>query len=825
MATVRTNFIAVGGNRHPSAADWDPQSGLLAFGADRNIAIWNPLDETHRGISALLSGHSGKVNVVRFLPTQSASQIIISGSVDKTIRIWQKDEPFYTGFTSNTVLRDHEGSINTIAVQAGSNIFASGSADATVRIWRVDLSERSTFKVELLQTINITPRFFPLAVAIIALPASPGSSILAVAGTKNIIQIYAADSADGKLTYKLQASLMGHEGWIRALAFTDGNSRQHHDILLASASQDKYIRLWRIHKGEELPPAITTGPDPLLGALPKSLSNKAQRFNAGGIKYSITFEALLLGHEDWIYTASWRPNSEGQAQLLSASADNSIAIWEPDVSSGVWVCIARLGEISVTKGSTTATGSAGGFWVGLWSPTGETVVSLGRTGSWRLWNYDRLQDLWLQGVAISGHVKDVTSISWAKNGKYLLSTGSDQTTRLYAEWRRGQKCSWHEFSRPQIHGYDLNCVDSLGSSLFISGADEKLLRVFDEPKTIARLLQRLCGIDELKSEDLPDAANIPVLGLSNKAIQAVGDDQLAIVGNGDAQETLNPNPAVHSPTLDLEHPPLEDHLARHTLWPEREKLYGHGYEISAVTTSYNGTLVATACKASSIDHAVIRLFETKEWHEVKPPLIAHSLTVTSLCFSGDDQHLLSVGRDRQWSVFKRALDQGAIYKLSNSNPKAHSRMILDAAWAPVQAGRIFATAGRDKLVKIWEYQESEFICKHTITSPVPVTAVDFLQVLTSSTLCLAYGTEDGGINVCGSNPKDLAFTKLLALDTSITPSRAITQLSWRQQWLPPIAKGDGEAETDTALTGAKFKLAVASEDSSLRIYSISNLGS
>jgi hypothetical protein len=68
-------------------------------------------------------------------------------------------------------------------------------------------------------------------------------------------------------------------------------------------------------------------------------------------------------------------------------------------------------------------------------------------------------------------------------------------------------------------------------------------------------------------------------------------------------------------------------------------------------------------------------------------------------------------------------------------------------------------------VKIWEYQESEFICKHTITSPVPVTAVDFLQVLTSSTLCLAYGTEDGGINVCGSNPKDLAFTKLLALDT------------------------------------------------------------
>ncbi len=41
-ADVHTNLIAVGGNRHPSAADWDPISGLLAFGADQNIALWNP---------------------------------------------------------------------------------------------------------------------------------------------------------------------------------------------------------------------------------------------------------------------------------------------------------------------------------------------------------------------------------------------------------------------------------------------------------------------------------------------------------------------------------------------------------------------------------------------------------------------------------------------------------------------------------------------------------------------------------------------------------------------------------------------------------------
>lgn len=44
MAQVGTecSYLAAGANRHPSAADWDVLSGLLAFGADRNVAIWRP---------------------------------------------------------------------------------------------------------------------------------------------------------------------------------------------------------------------------------------------------------------------------------------------------------------------------------------------------------------------------------------------------------------------------------------------------------------------------------------------------------------------------------------------------------------------------------------------------------------------------------------------------------------------------------------------------------------------------------------------------------------------------------------------------------------
>lgn len=43
MVAIETDYISVGGNRHPGAADWDVQTGVLAFGADNNVALWDPL--------------------------------------------------------------------------------------------------------------------------------------------------------------------------------------------------------------------------------------------------------------------------------------------------------------------------------------------------------------------------------------------------------------------------------------------------------------------------------------------------------------------------------------------------------------------------------------------------------------------------------------------------------------------------------------------------------------------------------------------------------------------------------------------------------------
>ena len=673
-----------------------------------------------------------------FYPAANWPHLILSGSADQTLGLWESETAREHTYRTVSIIETHAGPIHCLAAINGRQVLASGAADATVKIWKVDHRDHQ-WTINLLQTIQTNPRFLPLTLALTALDNE--NLLLAAAGTKADIYVYATSHTG--LVH--QVTLNGHEGWIRSLAIMPENDQAHGDLLLASASQDKYIRLWRIHRDADFESFEDRQLDGPMN-FESLLSNRAHKVQTLSASQSLTFEALLLGHDDWIYSVAWH-RSAGTLRLLSASADGSLAMWDNDSGSGVWICTTRLGEISAQKGSTTATGSMGAFWTGLWSADGQSVVSLGSTGSWRFWNYRSNRKRWVQGVGISGHTNSVMDVAWAKNSSYLLSTGYDQTTRLHAQWINERQRSWHEFVRPQIHGYNLNCIDTLGDLQFVSGADEKLLRVFDEPKGTAELLRKFCGVQNPLEMDLPAAANVPVLGLSNKAV----DDE---VDNSPDQTTLLtediPSQATAAADIDFpdqERPPIEDDLARHTLWPETEKLYGHGYETSAVAASQDGSIIATACKASSLSHAVIRLFETKTWREVKPPLTAHSLTVTSLRFSDDDRYLLSTGRDRQWATFERDESSRSTFKMKANNPKAHARMILSACWAPIVSGRTFATAGRDKMCKIWNLDKGDKEATTTINAAAAVTAVDFLPHPLEDMLMLAAATEDGNVAI------------------------------------------------------------------------------
>ncbi|KAI7357766.1 hypothetical protein KC336_g22104, partial [Hortaea werneckii] len=126
-------FLAAGGNRHSSAADW--ATGLLAFGAGHNLAIWNPQDdERNPGVTALLAGHTGHINAVKVADLDEGRRCILTGAADKTVRLWKgttsgSDDDTGTplsSFEETGCLVAHEGSVNTIAVLAERGMFVTG---------------------------------------------------------------------------------------------------------------------------------------------------------------------------------------------------------------------------------------------------------------------------------------------------------------------------------------------------------------------------------------------------------------------------------------------------------------------------------------------------------------------------------------------------------------------------------------------------------------------------------------------------------------------------------------------------------------------------
>jgi len=122
-------------------------------------------------------------------------------------------------------------------------IIATGSSDGTVKIFILDKSSNQfTFS----QTLKISP-LYPLT---LSLRSTINGILLAIGGSSPHVHIYA--SSKDTFEFTRIAILKGHEDWIRGLDFTT----LQNDIYLASASQDRYIRLWKFSLSN--PPSSTT---------------------------------------------------------------------------------------------------------------------------------------------------------------------------------------------------------------------------------------------------------------------------------------------------------------------------------------------------------------------------------------------------------------------------------------------------------------------------------------------------------------------------------------------------------------------------------------
>lgn len=314
-----------------------------------------------------------------------------------------------------------------------------------------------------------------------------------------------------------------------------------------------------------------------------------------------------------------------------------------------------------------------------------------------------------------------------------MSASTDQTTRVHAPWKTDKKVEvWHEIGRPQVHGYDLSCLAMLGPYTFASGAEEKVVRVFTAPTTFQKYLSTVASTDDWEGK-LAEGASVPALGLTNKATF----DELS----GDDDRTSD---------LDYTRPPTEEELIRHTLWPELQKLYGHGYEIFSIASRHDGSRFATACKSANAEHSAIIIWSTKTWSQVQR-IASHRLTVTQMAFSPDDRYLVSVSRDRRWSLYRA--DGDGPYEVvagSSKTDELHTRIIWCCAWT--HDSRYFATGSRDGRIGLWSVDSRELEAGKPAASleikDSSVTALAFAhRAYSSNSYVIAIGFDSGNVEV------------------------------------------------------------------------------
>lgn len=871
---VESIYISSGCNKCPKALDWGGKHNQLIAGVSNSVALFS--NEEPFEIKCTFNKHTDRVNCVKWIsPADDDLKIsslkcneFISASKDKSLVLWQGNDFEYdsvqtlNGHTDNICVIDGMYYADTKSNEI-STLLASASVDSSVRIWSRNSDynldkDKSQFTQD--QVIMAKSNGFALALKFYILPISK-LPLLLIGYDNNKIEINIRLHNEKDQTHQFYTlhTLIGHEDWIRDIDICQMSTNQ---LLIASSSQDNYIRLWKldsslVDKKEELNTDLIIEGDTVEGLEKLKLTNyecnedeeiikekpkeeelklKSSLFTVHSsklnnyVQYSMNLESVLYGHEDWIYTVKFHPRINGiqPLVLLSASIDKTMVVWKYDENNNIWIDQARAGDIG---------GNTLGFYGATFDQKGKNIVAHGYQGALHLWKLNLENQSLVPGIINGGHFDLVEDICWEPEQNFFISTSKDQTTRFHGVWlsEKNSPITWHELGRPQIHGYDLKCCAFLDRFKFVSGADEKLLRVFEAPKIFLNNLHKLC-LDESylklvqESTTMPQGASIPALGLSNKAV--FDEEKKATTSTETDKKSLADElyKEVYFNVIDLKKPPTEEHLLQNTLWPEMQKLYGHGFELFSLAVDVKNKMIASSCKAAKAEHADIILWQEQYSNNQSSfkqidSLKGHELTIVQMKFSNDSNYLLSVSRDRSWKLFRRQIEtnnntkgQLELFRSISSKNSYHTRIIWSCDWS--HDDKYFVTTSRDKKACIWygsegknSPEEKPVTCKGSDTSILQlesaITACAFAPETTSDNqYLLAFGLECGKIEFYTWSVSK-GFEKYAEVERRFTHHLTVNRLSFRKS-----------SKTIENSKHRSFCLASCSNDKSVRLFEL-----
>ena len=277
-----------------SSVSFSPDGQVLASGSvDETIKLW---DVGSRREIATLKGHSGLVYSVSFSPD---GQVLASGSDDHTIKLWDVGSR-----REIATLKGHRYDVYSVSFSPDGQVLASGGSAKTIKLWDVGSRREIATLRGHSNTVN-------------SVSFSPDGQVLASGSFDKTIKLWDVGSR------REIATLKGHSNWVRSVSFSpDGQ-------VLASGSFDDTIKLWDVGSRREIATlkghssnvrSVSFSPDGQVLAS-GSLDNTIKLWDVGSRREIAT----LKGHSGRVYSVSFSP--DGQV-LASGSFDDTIKLWD-----------------------------------------------------------------------------------------------------------------------------------------------------------------------------------------------------------------------------------------------------------------------------------------------------------------------------------------------------------------------------------------------------------------------------------------------------------------------------------------------------------------